>query len=1212
VDVSNFTFGSGADEMWVGDTIRDGSTLDFGAGDDTLAMGSSSGPVHLAGEDVATVVDMGSGDDTVDIFTGEEVVSDVIVRSGAFLRGGEGNDTLIVRSYEDISVVARTDAQETYVGFTDDSYAVDQVVTVTIAGVEYSYTVQAIDIVQGNPEATRINVAAGVFSVIDEEGDCTLTPCLGDEGPYIKLTGSVGAADVEVTVTGGETYTAQIGDTGISGFETLSLVASNPLDRDSCDTEAATITADFSLIEGVQRINLTSEATIETHVNDADTNGVYDAKSAGSRAGFVLQNLPADLAGPITVSANEVTAYGNRQVARVYINEQSGVDGHAIGDVITVSIGDQEFSITVTEADLSGADGLEDAETIAARLAEVIAAGETGFTVARDGNMITLIGSSDEDVEIELEGKGDSLDDCVQSASASDDREIDVTLTAHLAEDGDTDGDTLALEIDGEGNFDLSIDAARESKDGLVAYEHLSIDVQDEYSHYIDTNPNCDIKAFNRGNLSLTGGAIGASIVLDNVMAANVTSTSAANVEVIFASEADGEDQYDFNVSTQSGDDVVDMRDVLFSHRSNVNLGDGVDRLLISNGRHDAEEALGGSVSTDEGRMFRNVRGVEELQFVGEDAITFDDDAYNAGFNKLIVEEGSDLQFKVGDEFERDLSVEIEDCVDLEMEVYNKNAITVTAHDNATVGAMIHEDAEGDFTLTANDYNTITVNSAGSGAVNVTVDDENEVVITQAGEGDVTVFSDSDNSVNVTQLGAGDVHVTTEDESYVGITIGADAEDVGGVTVVQTDSDYNRISLEGLRQEQNVTVDITVHGDGESSLIADLCDTEEYNTDLEVFGSTGGIDTLTVRTNEEYGASAYVGVVTEDSWAVAEGEDRTAIDMTIDASTVDAEFLIVNAMKETDANLEIIGSSTATNVLLGGAGRDTIKGGEGMDVLQGDRASEDFRTYVVEFQSEESSYSLSIGEQTLVFSPQGVVDGTAVAEAFADYINGLGADVTGPDWSGAYEAYVYEGELFVTARSLNDSFELTATGASNVEAIDWGLGGGIASDILEGGEGTAVYLFAESQFDTMDTIVGLNLGGATDGTQEDVVMLGAYLPADGEADDLGFFDLIDEGVSSKNSIEVERVVNGGEAITLTGADLESAVSRLFEANGWFEASGSAANNSAGLFNYGDDTYLIAVGNDASGGFGIDDYIIKVTGVTGALDVSDFYIPMPPV
>ena len=67
---------------------------------------------------------------------------------------------------------------------------------------------------------------------------------------------------------------------------------------------------------------------------------------------------------------------------------------------------------------------------------------------------------------------------------------------------------------------------------------------------------------------------------------------------------------------------------------------------------------------------------------------------------------------------------------------------------------------------------------------------------------------------------------------------------------------------------------------------------------------------------------------------------------------------------------------------------------------------------------------------------------------------------------------------------------------------------------------------------------------------------------------------------------------------------------LFGSNGWFEYSGSSATNAAGLFNWGDDTYLIAVGDDATGGFGSDDFIVKVTGVTGTLDSSDLMWPIP--
>src|SRR5690606_31967172 len=86
------------------------------------------------------------------------------------------------------------------------------------------------------------------------------------------------------------------------------------------------------------------------------------------------------------------------------------------------------------------------------------------------------------------------------------------------------------------------------------------------------------------------------------------------------------------------------------------------------------------------------------------------------------------------------------------------------------------------------------------------------------------------------------------------------------------------------------------------------------------------------------------------------------------------------------------------------------------------------------------------------------------------------------------------------------------------------------------------------------------------------------------------------------------IVNNGQPIdiTNTGLTLQDAVNELFAANGVFQSTSDAAINSAGLFTYGEDTYLIAVGEDAEGGFGADDFIVKVTGYTGTLDASDFY------
>jgi hypothetical protein len=195
-----------------------------------------------------------------------------------------------------------------------------------------------------------------------------------------------------------------------------------------------------------------------------------------------------------------------------------------------------------------------------------------------------------------------------------------------------------------------------------------------------------------------------------------------------------------------------------------------------------------------------------------------------------------------------------------------------------------------------------------------------------------------------------------------------------------------------------------------------------------------------------------------------------------------------------------------------------------------------------------------------------------------------------------------------------DLFYTAPQNEPSVQGINWsttqeasdGSIEGIASDTLEGGEGSDLYLFAESQLDTMDTIVGLNLGGATHDEMVDNVALGVYVEA---GDFTTLIGAPGSNFHTENQLHVETVVNNGEAANLTGASLEAAVATLFQTGGLFKEGESADTNAAGLFNWGDDTYLIAVGGTAGSGFGADDFIVKVTGVTGTLDLSDFYQQM---
>lgn len=1358
---TNIELGSGNDEMSVDKAIRDGSQVNFGAGNDVLNLGGGgAGRVHVHGGDDATVIDMGDGNDTMTIVGSNDCETDTVVRSGGFLQGGAGNDTLTVKAVDDIeALVARTQAQQVELTF-DGNYAVDQQVSVTIDGVKYSYIVQASDIVQGDASGTRANVAAGVLTVIQQDLAAALTASVGDSEDTLVLEGEVGIADVAVVAEGITSEVTRTADAGIAGFETLNLIAVNPdTGEDGTDNDHATgaIAVDFSLVSGVQQINLSSEVTLHSEVqtDDGIVNGVYTTNHSGDSAEFTLVNLPAGLGEHISVAGNEVTATGNRQVERISIGNASG--DHEIGDVITLCIDDVKYSITVDADDLSGATAQEDADKIAARLAEIVQAGNTGFTVARDGNVLTLIGSSDVDVEVDFDSDGNNdCHDQLQCATPADDQDIDVSINAVLDQDVDTDNDTLALTVNGTGDFDLGIDGAWDGfsvldQQAAVAYENLSIDVQDDFSHYINTDENGDNDEFVGGMVTLTGGAEGATIVIDEVMAKTVTSTSAANVEVIFDERADqGEDEdFAFTVTTLGGDDVVDMEDVIFSSQSTIDLGAGVDRLIIGNGHVLADVATGSSSALDQGLMFRNVSNVEELEFDGEDSITFEDDAFEAGFEKLIVGDDSTIVFTLANGFERDLSIELEDDVLANMTVVNfTHALNITAQDDVTSTVILGEDSASDLTLTAGDCNVAAITQMGEGSVTATFDDHAVAAITSFG-GDITATTDRKGSLGIVQLGLGGVAVTAGAKSVVGITFGEDSEaSTANVSVVQTTSHENTIGLANLAAGQNVTVDITLAGgEDDDAVVADLeLEAAEYETDLSVTGEdSAGIDKLTLRSDAERGASSTLGVAVADSWAVGDGEDAT-IDMTIDASSVQAEYVLINASQEDDANLNLIGSATAGNVILGGGLGDTIKGGAGMDFLQGDRIDGLPQVSSVSFATAYDAgdiITLTIDGQTIeaVIGDEysEPVSGDVIAAAFASYINS-GLDdssdhitFTGGALAGGIVKAgstgwalnltgVVRGEDFAVSADVDNSadlgpsphvIEFTPVGwdageslqlvfnGGNVVSLPYSIdlatslanfvmyqsagigtltGGtltvndtqdgliltglsdgtplsyvalearvvdadtgmvpmgtvtiditeargepgdqtidvatsqqasngsieGIASDTLEGGAGSDIYLFAESQLDTMDTIVGLDLGGATLDEMVDGVALGVYMPA-------GDFNTMIGAPGStfqtQNALEVETVVNNGQAANLSGVSLEAAVATLFQADGWFEEGGSADTNAAGLFNWGDDTYLIAVGDIADGSFGADDYIVKVTGVTGTLDITDFYQQM---
>ena len=127
---------------------------------------------------------------------------------------------------------------------------------------------------------------------------------------------------------------------------------------------------------------------------------------------------------------------------------------------------------------------------------------------------------------------------------------------------------------------------------------------------------------------------------------------------------------------------------------------------------------------------------------------------------------------------------------------------------------------------------------------------------------------------------------------------------------------------------------------------------------------------------------------------------------------------------------------------------------------------------------------------------------------------------------------------------------------------------------------------------TIVTITDLNLGGANAGTAVDKIDFTGGAGTLGVVAGGGF-----------------AIVNGGAATALTGLDLGAALNTAIADAGILGSAAAVAK--AGLFTWAGDTYLIATSNDtANNAFGAvagEDIIIKVTGVVGTLDVSDFIV-----
>lgn len=182
----------------------------------------------------------------------------------------------------------------------------------------------------------------------------------------------------------------------------------------------------------------------------------------------------------------------------------------------------------------------------------------------------------------------------------------------------------------------------------------------------------------------------------------------------------------------------------------------------------------------------------------------------------------------------------------------------------------------------------------------------------------------------------------------------------------------------------------------------------------------------------------------------------------------------------------------------------------------------------------------------------------------------------------ANAAPVVVDNTFTAAGAPTQTMFITTPTAGQMSGDQY-FGGPAAADILTGGDGNDMFWMLSGSSvlgGTMDTINNLNLGGGSSATGVDRIVLSASVFTAFGATDL---------------------LNAGTALNITGPTLAAGLQGLFNAGG--ALNGSA--NDVGLFTYGADTYLIA--SNSVAGYDAGDVVIKVTGVTGSLDLSDIVV-----
>lgn len=355
-----------------------------------------------------------------------------------------------------------------------------------------------------------------------------------------------------------------------------------------------------------------------------------------------------------------------------------------------------------------------------------------------------------------------------------------------------------------------------------------------------------------------------------------------------------------------------------------------------------------------------------------------------------------------------------------------------------------------------------------------------------------------------------------------------------------------------------------------------------------------GVETLGITANDATTVTALTSVTSMSSLNVSGAKAATITtgalainaNMTVDASGKTAGALTFNADLSTGRGMNVTGGDGGDTITMSDDGlADVVSAGAGADTIR------------AEGQGVADAQTLTIAETgktgvdtTITATIHGVTVTTAAAvDASADTITTIATDLTtalnldatldamGFSFTSAGGVVTVAGSGFNGAVADISVADGTITGRTYTAGATNGAEAADAADTITGGSGKDVIHQTTSSIANIDTVVGLDLGGATAALAQDT--------------------LVFQGIGGATEAIATATSAQASAIALTAS--------LTAATTYVLTNVATADGNVSLFTYGTADYLIVNGDAGTAFTDGADILLTVTGYTGTLDVSDF-------